>query len=1101
MEDFMKIERTGVYCSIHSHDDGSNIISPDVAIGTETLILKAKENGCKAIAITNHGNTVTKFLANSLCKKHGIQYILGVESYFVLDINSTSVKKDKNGKETTTKDRSNSHMVILAKTAEGIKQINRIVSHSNVEGFYGKPRIDLDSIRKFLNPKDIIISSACIGSFLVKYGFELIEEFHSFIKEGSFYLEIAYHPNNRQKEYNRKLREYSQKYGIPLVVGLDVHGTDSDTAFYRQEFLKGKKIVYEGEEEWYIDFPSYDEIVLRFLNQGVFSEDEIIQALEQTNEIADKCEPYNITQYKLKVPLPIKYRTFTEEQRKDKLKEIVYNRLNELIFVGEINANDFDKYDKEIEWELNEINTCNMQDYFLLNYDVIKLGKEKFGGVLTFTGRGSSPGFIVNMFLGFTAIDRLQFPDFPILPERFLTANRVIESHTCPDIDMNMADPKPFELATKELLGDNMCYPMIALGKFQVKSSWKMYSKVKNIPFDIANNVSDCIETFTKAKKYASEEEQENIDILDFIPQEYIEIFNGSKDLRGIIDNIKPHACGYLVSPDDIIENIGLIRVGKDDNDEAIICAGIDGYTATDVLGYVKNDYLTVSVVDIINKIYKEVGIPQPTPRKLLEDCEKNPKIWDIYANGQTYEVNQFSSADTITKCKKFLPKNISDLSVIVAGIRPGAISIISKIVNREKFEFGSKNIDDILYKQTGIGSFMLYQESLMKILEWIGTPQNDTYKLMKSIGRKNKKNIDLYKKDFIERTSNKLIEENSTYEESKDISKKLWDVVENSASYSFNASHSMAVALDSLYIAHAKIMYFKETYAVLLKYYLEGSKRDLAKTARCKIELKSLGYDLLPPKLGQDNTKFSLIGNGFTQSLMSAKSMNQPVIEFLSTLKEDTNFFDVYVAMKSKEEGERSVGNKRIWDVLCKVEYFSNQTSGKKALRYIPTIYEKIFTKKQFRETSMQALAEALNFPILENVIDINKYISRKTAKTYYLDEAKKIQFCTDVYNALPNDDCSPREKIQNEIDCFGYLASDFSKDKIFSCLIKAVSYKNKSVLLLTSNGGEVWNDIQENDVEISSLKKGMTLVIFESKQKIVKGAKRRVVVDWIGF
>lgn len=1101
MYNFLKPISTGKFFSFHNHSDKSNVISPDVTISVEGIIKKAKENGCTSISLSEHGNTLSKFESSLYCKKHGLKFIMAVEGYFVKDMHEIIQKTDKNGKVSNIKDRSNAHIILIAKNYEGYKEINRIISHANTDGFYGKPRIDLSSIRKFLNPKNIIITTACVGGIVAKYGESIIENFHDFIKHGSFYLEVASHNNEKQKEYNKLLRRISEKSGIPMIVGLDVHALDSDTAYYRQEFLKSKKIVYEDEGEWFVDFPSYDEIVLRFLNQGVFSEDEIIVALENTNVVDNECEVYDISQYKLKVPLPIKYRSFTEIERKDKLKEIIYNRLNELISIGEIDEKDFNKYDKEIQWELNEINTCNMQDYFLLNYDVIRLGKEKYGGVLTFTGRGSAPGFLVNLFLGFTAIDRLQFPDFPILPERFLTANRVIESHTPPDIDYNVANPKPFELATKELLGDDMCYPMVALGKYQVKSAWKIFSKTKNISFDIANSISDCIDTFSKAQKYASDEEKENIDIVDFIPKEYIEIFNGSKELRGITDNIKPHPCGYLVSPEDIIENIGLIRVGKDDNDESIICVGIDGYTATDVLGYVKNDYLVVSVVDIIDKIYKEVGIPQPTPRQLLEDCEKNPKVWDIYSTGKTYEVNQFTSPDTVLKCSKFLPKNISDLSVIVAGIRPSAISIIGKIVNREKFEFGVKEIDEILYKQTGIGSYLLYQESIMKILEWVGTPQNDTYKLIKAIGRKTKKIVDSYKKEFMERIDNTLTKGGASYEESSSISKNLWKVIEDSSSYGFNASHSLAVALDSLYIAHAKTMYFKETYAVLLKYYLEGSKRDLSKTARCKVELKSFGYELLPPKLGQDNTKFSLIGNGFTQSLMSAKSMNQPVIEFLSTLKEDTNFFDVYVAMKSKEEGEKSVGNKRIWDVLCKVEYFSKQTSGKKALKYVPTIYEKIFTKKQYRETSMHALAEALNFPILENMIDINKYISRKTAKTFYLDETKKIQFCTDVYNALPNDDCSPREKIQNEIDCFGYLASDFSKDKIFSCLIKAVSYKNKSVLLLTSRGGEIWNDIQENEVEISSLKKGMTLVIFESKQKIVKGAKRRVVTDWIGF
>jgi len=214
----------------------------------------------------------------------------------------------------------------------------------------------------------------------------------------------------------------------------------------------------------------------------------------------------------------------------------------------------------------------------------------------------------------------------------------------------------------KELLGEENVYPFVSFGLYQVKSAWKLFSRMNNVAPAIANDISKAIEEYDKAIKYADEDEKENIYPEDFIPHKYINLFNESKEMRSVIDSVKKHACGYICSPVNVRENIGVITVGKDREP----VAAIEGVLA-DKLGYIKNDILVVSIVDILDKIYKKIGIQQHSPAELLELCDNNQAVWDIYSSGTTFEVNQMGAPRTINFLKQFVPKNIYDLSATVA--------------------------------------------------------------------------------------------------------------------------------------------------------------------------------------------------------------------------------------------------------------------------------------------------------------------------------------------------------------------------------------------------------------------------------------------------
>jgi DNA polymerase III alpha subunit len=425
------------YTPLHMHSHFSNVVSPDVVVNENMLAKRASELGMKKLALTDHGSTLGKLAFQKACDKHKIMPIFGMEGYFVRDVNKEVVKMMKvrgKEKETTGKDDNNGHIIFLAKNKDGLGQINLLMSDSYEFGFYRKPRVDIAMIRKYLNPKDVVVSTACIGGLIKKEGREIIHEFQDFIDEKNFYLEVQSHNNDLQKEYNTLIKQISRDTGIPIIVTTDTHAVDVKTAKLRKAFLHSKNIIYEEEEgAWSIDFPSYEELLLRMKEQGVFTEQEIMQMLQLTNTIADEIERIDLLQHEYKIPVLKKYQHLNIEERYNIFEKLIYSLFDQYKASKNMSPQEQEKYLEGIQYEIGEIYKCKMHDYFLLNYYIVKTAIENYGGVLTKTSRGSASCFFVNFLLGFTAMDRFVFDKLPLFPQRFLTAERVLESMTPPD--------------------------------------------------------------------------------------------------------------------------------------------------------------------------------------------------------------------------------------------------------------------------------------------------------------------------------------------------------------------------------------------------------------------------------------------------------------------------------------------------------------------------------------------------------------------------------------------------------------------------------------------------------------------------------------------
>lgn len=407
------------YENYHKHTADSNVYTPDSVATYQDYFDRTIEVGGKTISTVEHGwcgnnfdiylqvEKFNKKLKNQ--NKEPLKFIFGGEFYWV-----------KNRHE---KDNSNCHMVILARNENGRKKINGIMSQCNKDGFYFKPRLDIELI-KSLPKNDVMITTACVAGWKYDNADEIFIELSKMFPY--FFLEVQSHNTKEQKELNAKILKISKENNIPIIAGVDSHMISSKDSVLRDDFLKSKKIFYDDEEGWTMDYPTGDELYQRFIVQGILSEEEIMTAINNTLIIRD----FENIIYDKSIKVPIVFPNKTLEERNEIFKQLINKQWMKAR--EEVPKEQWDKYIEQIRYEVGEIIGCNMADYFLTTYETMKLGTEKYKGVLTRTGRGSGCSEYVNKLLEFTNVDRIS-ARVTMYPERFMTKERILESHTPPD--------------------------------------------------------------------------------------------------------------------------------------------------------------------------------------------------------------------------------------------------------------------------------------------------------------------------------------------------------------------------------------------------------------------------------------------------------------------------------------------------------------------------------------------------------------------------------------------------------------------------------------------------------------------------------------------
>lgn len=934
------------YINFHRHSHYSNLRSLDCVSKPEDYMKRAVELGHNEYVTTEHGFQGNIYEAYTLCQKYGLKCVYGVEAYYVDDM------YDKTS-------RANYHIVLIALTEKARKEINNIMSLANTDGFYYKPRIDKNCLLS-LTPTDTIVTTACVASRMFKDGWE--ENFflplYNHFKD-NFYLEVQNHNELIQIEHNKKILEVKAKYGVQLIHANDSHYIYPEDAKYRDLFLKAKGIVYEDESNFILDYPDADTIIERYKKQGVLNDEQIQEALNNTLVI-DKADGITLDK-EFKIP------KITEGDSNKALRGIIRDAWKEE--KKKIPKERIKEYRDAIYYETKIIEDCGMADYFILDHEIVKKAVNEYNAVLTRSGRGSAVSFYVNHLLGLTEIDRLQSP-ITLYPTRFMSAERILSSRSLPDIDLNFADVRPVIKASKDILGDDGIYYMVAYKPLQESSAFRLWCKAIGMHIDDYNEIAKNLDNYVGDKKWGKTIED-------------------SKVFRGVIESIAPSPCSFLLLDKPISEEVGLIRVGDE------ICCALDGYNC-DVYKYLKNDYLTVKVYDIIDKVYKLIGRPIDNIETLLSNCDD--KVWDVYAKGLTTTINQSDSDIGKNMLKEYKPKSLAEMSAWVAAIRPGFASLLDNFLKRKPYSTGVEALDNILKDSF---HYLLYQESIMKYLVWLGVEEKGTYDIIKKIAKKK------FKQDELDALHKELEDGWISKMGTNDGFAQTWQVVQDAARYSFNASHSLSVAIDSLYGAYLKSHYPLEYFTVVLSLYSDDSDR----TPKLISELSYFGISLKPIKFGKSSADYTMDKptNSIYRGIASVKYCNSQIADELLELSK--NKYDTFIDLLYDIDEKTSVNSRQL-EILTKLNFFSDFGKNKYLLGVID-IYNKFSKSKIISKKKMDELG------ISEFLM--KKYSNKETKSQYReLDNAGLMK---ELCGRLDDDSMNIMEQVKAEKEFLGIV------------------------------------------------------------------------------
>lgn len=884
------------YNNYHKHSHYSNIFGGvDSCVKPNHYINRILELGEVNYFTTEHGFGGDIFEGRTLCDNNNLHCKFGVEAYIVPN--------------RSEKDDSNYHIMLIPKTNIAREKLNLCTSDGNMYGYYRKPRIEVnDLLNNFDN--DLYITTACVAGCLrddrgiAEIFLPLYEKFGK-----DMFLEVQCHIDDTQIAINNRCLEFSKDYGLSIIAANDSHYIYPWQKEERQNFLKGKSTNYGTEDTYLLDYPCYEEMCKRFEKQGVLTNKQIVDAIDQTL-IFDSVEDVNIDK---EIKMPTIHPDLSEDEKIELLRDHVTKGYRKMLKEENIPLEERDKYKKQIQTEMQVIidtKSIHTADYFLLDEAIVDKAVNEYGGTLTRGGRGSAGAFTLNKMLGLTQIDRFEV-DLPIYSERFMSTARLLENRSLPDIDLNVDTQEPFVKATRDYLGYDGCYPMLAYGTMGISEAFRNVCRCNNIPYAEVNEVAKNIENYREDPNWKH-------------------LIKEAEKYVGVIVNASIHPCSYLLMNDNIRQKLGVIKLGD------AYCVPITSGEA-DEWKYLKNDYLIVTVWDIIAKTFKMINKPILTVHELLKIVKNDDRIWDTIAEGRTATLNQIDGDWATSLVKKYKPATVEELSCFVGAIRPNFEAYRDGFIAREPFSMGVKELDE-LFENTA--HEIIFQENLMSFFEWLGVLPSESIGLIKKISKKKIK-----PKDF------KALETRLETNWEKQVGNtdkfySTWENIQSYMAYGFNSPHGLSTALDCLYGAYLKVNYPLEYYTVVLEIYMD----DIPKTNRLIEEMSYYGIKIAMPKFRYSDSHYKLdkSTNTIYRSIGSIKNIGKYVGDALYTLKDNhyDNFVDLIKDINNLKVNNKIAVNSKALDILVHINFFEEFGSINELL-YLIELYKKYGSAK----------------------------------------------------------------------------------------------------------------------------------------------------------
>ncbi len=857
------------FTHLHVHTEYSLL---DGSSKIKEVVKQAKELNMDSLAITDHGVMYGVVDFYRAAKEVGIKPILGCEIYV-----APGSRFDKEPGAAADDDRYY-HLVLLAENDTGYHNLMKIVSKGFVEGFYYKPRVDMEVLRQY--SEGIIALSACLAGEVQRLlardnydeALKAAKRHEEIFGKGNYFLELQDHGIPMQQKVNADLMRMSRETGIELVATNDVHYTYADDAKAHDILLciqTGKKVAdedrmrYEGGQYY---LKSEDEMRLLF--------PYATEALENTHKIAERCN-VDIEFGVRKLPkyeVPKEYWASETEEG-----EASWNFLHHLCTEGlnrrykEVTP----ELQERLDYELGVIKSMGFIDYFLIVWDFIHFAKSN--NIMVGPGRGSAAGSIVAYTLEITDIDPIKYS---LIFERFLNPERV----SMPDIDVDFCYERRQEVIdyVVEKYGKDRVAQIVTFGTLAAKGVLRDVGRALDMPYSQVDSISKMVPnelniTLDKAlemnplMRQAYEEDPQVKYLIDM-----------SKRLEGLPRHSSMHAAGVLISSKSVDEFVPLSK----SSDGTITTQFV--MTTLEELGLLKMDFLGLRTLTVIQNSLRliEAGKAGTTtetgaPRGVKIDLDKidynDKKVLDYLGTGKTEGVFQLESAGMRNFMKELKPESLEDIIAGIALYRPGPMDFIPKYLqgknNAGSITYDCPQLEPILKPTHGC---IVYQEQVMQIVrDLAGYTLGRSDLVRRAMSKKKASVMEKERQNFVYGNPEEGVAGCVANGISEATANKIYDEMIDFAKYAFNKSHAAAYAVVSYQTAYLKYYYPVEFMAALMTSVIDNS----SKVAEYIMICRSMGIEILPPDVNEGESFFSVRDNSIVFALNALKSVGRPVI------------------------------------------------------------------------------------------------------------------------------------------------------------------------------------------------------------------------------
>ena len=836
------------FCHLHCHTQYSLL---DGAAKISTLISRAHELEMPAIAITDHGNLfgVPEFYTTA--KRTGIQPIIGCEFYV-----TASGMQDRG-------DRVRYHQVLLAKNDAGYRNLIKLSSLSFTQGYYYKPRIDLETLKA--HSEGLIATTCCLQgqvlqTILKKGEQEAKKVFEQFLDifGDDYYIEIQDHNIPDQHTCNEVLLRWAKEYDVEVVATNDVHYVQQEDSEAQDVLLclQTGKDLYDPNrmrfenDQFYLKTASEMEHALRDVDDAT-----VRKALETTTSIADKCS-LDLPMGQLLMPhfpLPEAYASDMDAYLRDLVLERARDRYPEL--PSEVT--------ERIDHELGIIAEMGYAGYFLIVQDFTTAAREL--NVSVGPGRGSAAGSIVAYCLGITNVDPLEYD---LLFERFLNPERV----SMPDIDIDFDDRgrgKVIDYVVKKYGRESVCQ-IVTFGTMGARSVIRDVARVLQIPLPEADRIAKLIPEGPKSSlASALEEVKEFRDLQKGDDEQVRRLLHYAKVLEGSARHTGVHAAGVIIAPGDVSDYVPIsVAKGKSGADD-VVTTQYDGKWV-ESFGLLKMDFLGLKTLTVINDaldlIRDNHGVEVDLDAIPLDD----PLTYELFQRGDTVAIFQFESSGMREWMRKLKPTAINDLIAMNALFRPGPMDNIPMYIARkhgtEDVAYPHEMLTPILEPTYGIP---VYQEQVMQMAQVMGGYSLGSADILRrAMGKKKESEMVTQRAIFVEGAGKRDVDEKTANE--------VFDLMAKFAGYGFNKSHAAAYSIVAYQTAWLKAHYPAEFMAAAMTNEMSDTKR----LSVVLEEARHLGLELLPPSINDSNARFTVDSGAIRFGLGAIKGVGLGAIE-----------------------------------------------------------------------------------------------------------------------------------------------------------------------------------------------------------------------------